>query len=263
MRIIAIITLLLPGLASAQTFGGIGARAEGMGGAFVAVADDATAVYWNPAGLGTGATFDFQISRGAPASGSSFFVGAAMPVVGLSVYRTHTAQASPDRQNGGSAKVEIHSVSTTNAGVTFVQTVVPGLVIGTTARLVTGGIDPFEGRTTVDLDAGALVSAGSVRLGITARNLREPEFEHESGPVALKRQVRAGVAFAPRSLPAGVHGPFSVAFDADLTTSSGPLEDVRMAAVGGEYWVAVGSSGREVGCAGTPWTAIIGQCRAD
>ena len=31
---------------------GMGARAMGMGGAFVAVADDATAAYWNPAGLG-------------------------------------------------------------------------------------------------------------------------------------------------------------------------------------------------------------------
>jgi len=30
---------------------GIGARAMGMGNSFVAVADDATAVYWNPAGL--------------------------------------------------------------------------------------------------------------------------------------------------------------------------------------------------------------------
>jgi len=30
---------------------GIGARASGMGGAFVAVADDPSAVYWNPAGL--------------------------------------------------------------------------------------------------------------------------------------------------------------------------------------------------------------------
>ncbi len=47
----------------AQTFGGIGVRAEGMGGAFVAVADDASAVYWNPAGIATGSTFDFQISR--------------------------------------------------------------------------------------------------------------------------------------------------------------------------------------------------------
>ena len=30
---------------------GIGARALSMGGAFVAVADDSTAVFWNPAGL--------------------------------------------------------------------------------------------------------------------------------------------------------------------------------------------------------------------
>jgi len=29
----------------------VGARAVGMGGAFVAVADDATAIFWNPAGL--------------------------------------------------------------------------------------------------------------------------------------------------------------------------------------------------------------------
>ena len=30
---------------------GVGARALGMGGAFAALADDSTAVYWNPAGL--------------------------------------------------------------------------------------------------------------------------------------------------------------------------------------------------------------------
>ena len=30
---------------------GAGARAAGMGGAFIGVADDATAIVWNPAGL--------------------------------------------------------------------------------------------------------------------------------------------------------------------------------------------------------------------
>jgi Uncharacterised protein family (UPF0164) len=56
--------LLVPGLAhSAEIFDkvgtfdgqflkiGVGARGEGMGGAFVAVADDATALYWNAAGI--------------------------------------------------------------------------------------------------------------------------------------------------------------------------------------------------------------------
>ncbi|MEO6223141.1 MAG: hypothetical protein ABIP90_07805, partial [Vicinamibacterales bacterium] len=41
--------------ASAQTgFEVIGSRALGMGGAFVAVADDPSAVFWNPAGLASG-----------------------------------------------------------------------------------------------------------------------------------------------------------------------------------------------------------------
>ena len=30
---------------------GIGARAQSLGGAFVSVADDASAIYWNPAGV--------------------------------------------------------------------------------------------------------------------------------------------------------------------------------------------------------------------
>ncbi|MCK4322015.1 outer membrane protein transport protein [candidate division WOR-3 bacterium] len=38
-------------LAGAYEFGGLGPRAAGMGGAFMAVADDWTAPYWNPAGL--------------------------------------------------------------------------------------------------------------------------------------------------------------------------------------------------------------------
>ncbi len=39
-------------------------RAQGMGGAFVGVADDATASWWNPAGLATGAYFNVVIEKG-------------------------------------------------------------------------------------------------------------------------------------------------------------------------------------------------------
>ena len=45
---------LLAEPAAAQSFGDVGTRAAGMGGAFVGVADDASAIYWNPGALATG-----------------------------------------------------------------------------------------------------------------------------------------------------------------------------------------------------------------
>ena len=257
MRITAAFLLLLfftfSNSASAQTFGGIGTRAEGMGGAFVAVADDASAVYWNPAGIATGANFDFQISGSDQDPGSTLFVGAAMPVLGLSFYRTHTVLVSPDRQNDGSGKVPIRTLKTSNAGVTFVQSVVSGLVIGTTARVVRGGVEGLAAATKVDFDAGAVASAGSFRVGVAGRNLRGAEFEGPSGLVGMTRQVRIGVALVPRSPAAGAHGPFSLAFDADLTRTPGVAGDLRMAAVGGEYWLPGGWMGAR---GGLKWSTL-------
>lgn len=266
MRIIAafalFLPLTLPVLVHAQSFGGVGTRAEGMGGAFVAVADDASAAYWNPAGIATGATFDLQVSRGRD---SSVFVGAALPVLGASYYRTRevtglpTVSGSPDRQNGGSGEMQVGTLTTTNFGVTVVQTIASGLVIGTTARIVRGGIDGGETRTTIDLDAGAMVSAWDMRFGFTARNLREPEFQTQEGTVRLQRQVRVGAALVPRALPTGVHGPFSLAIDADLATTRDVRGDRRTAAAGGEYWLAQGLAGVR---AGVRWSTLGDSIKA-
>ena len=46
------LVLTSPRVVLGQTAESVGVRAQGMGGAFTAVADDATATWWNPAGLG-------------------------------------------------------------------------------------------------------------------------------------------------------------------------------------------------------------------
>ncbi len=61
-RVAAIVLCGLFGLvgsrASAQSFDLAGTRAKGMAGAFVAVADDGTATWWNPAGIANTLVFD-------------------------------------------------------------------------------------------------------------------------------------------------------------------------------------------------------------
>jgi long-subunit fatty acid transport protein len=51
VTVFAILVLASVGSAQQYNITGAGARAEGFGGAFIGVADDATAVVWNPAGL--------------------------------------------------------------------------------------------------------------------------------------------------------------------------------------------------------------------
>src|SRR5512145_1528095 len=65
-RVACICGLLIASLADragAQVFEAVGSRALGMGGAFVAVANDSSATWWNPAALGAGPFFDMGLGR--------------------------------------------------------------------------------------------------------------------------------------------------------------------------------------------------------
>src|SRR3954466_2228465 len=81
--------------ANAQQPDVIGVRAQGMGGAFTAVADDATAGWWNPAGLAGGALFNGLIEYGQPnglSEETTKGLALAYPALGLSYYRLPISQ---------------------------------------------------------------------------------------------------------------------------------------------------------------------------
>src|SRR5215207_5766821 len=65
---IAFVTSVLvsPAPVQAQTSDQVGIRALGMSGAFTAVANDATATWWNPAGLASGAYFNAILEYAHP-----------------------------------------------------------------------------------------------------------------------------------------------------------------------------------------------------
>ncbi|MGH2400421.1 MAG: conjugal transfer protein TraF [bacterium] len=208
--------------AGAQPFETLGVRALGMGGAFVAVADDATAVWWNPAGLATGGIFSLAIEHESldERSGSGIITGT--PPLGLSYIRTR-----------------LDGLVTHQAGVTVLYTLVEGFTVGSTLKFVRGlatvGPDDAPGRATnsFDLDAGALYVRGPWRAGLTVRNIAEPEFETVAGiPLRLERMTRAGAAW--------LEGNWTVSVDLDLTASAvapraGTAEERRMLAAGTEW----------------------------
>ena len=235
----AVCALSAPGVTNAQSFDVIGSRAAGMGGAFVGVADDASAVYWNPAGLAGGSYFSLVLDGGTReaipdgtvrgSKQSTFLLAASMPALGLSYYRLRHSVAGPEPlilpDAGqpappivGTPFVGVQTLVTHQAGVTLVQSLTQNIAVGSTLKVVRGiaftrisepssaeealDADDPEGRgtTRVDLDFGVMATVGKLKAGMTLRNLREPEFTSEEGQtLRLERQARAGASY--RLLP--------------------------------------------------------------
>ena len=144
-----LLVLSPPARAVAQIYETVGTRAQGMGGAFVAVADDATATWWNPAGLIL-SDFSLVLERvrttepsgadppGPAWRGDSTSFAASFPALGLSYYRLRiseiapqasTAGAQPGRQDLGAAAIGLRSWVTNQFGATVGQSVGNHLVI--------------------------------------------------------------------------------------------------------------------------------------
>ena len=262
--------LALGSPAAAQPFESVGSRALGMGGAFVAVANDSTATWWNPAGLATGPFLDVAISGGAgaadgrlPASRTGVWsLSLATLPLGVSYYRlditdiraaSPTAEPDADREDRA-AGVSIRSLSVSQFGATVLHTITTGLSAGATVKYLRGtarareiddldpsvpfselldqgdDLDGGEGQGTVDIDLGVLATFGGLRVGVTGRNLREPRF----GDRRVSRQLRVGAAFDG---VAAEMAPVMVSMDVDVRRYAAGSGDRRVIALGAEHWL--------------------------
>jgi hypothetical protein len=293
----ACLALLSPDAALAQVFESVGTRALGMGGAFVGVADDATAIYWNPAGLATGAFFDLRlegqrtervadpVSGGTPggARNRTLFLGLAVPSLGVAYLRTCRAEIGPpgtaaagagSRQEDRPSTLPLGSLVADHVAVTLVQSLTDRVVVGGTLRVVRGE----AGRVLVeaDRDPGAQLDAAEHLAGRSSRRV-----DVDLGVMARHGVVRVGLVArnlaAPtfpvaepgepmrlaRQVRAGLafmpgEGSLTLAVDADLTRTPLVAGDRRNVAVGIERWLW----NRQVAVRGGVRAGTVGPARA-
>jgi hypothetical protein len=278
-RIVAACTCVLMARTpvAAQIVETIGSRALGMGGAFVAVANDSSATWWNPAGLADGPFLDLALSRAVtqvltPEGRRDRGLGLALgtPPFGFAYYRLrftqlhaadHTAQPRADRQDRRAEHAD--SLDVSQFGATFIQTLIPGIHAATTVKYLRGtarhdtpgagvpaqdpddwldrgdGLTGGEAQGRFDFDVGVLAVTGPLRLGAVARNVRQVEF----GDLRLPRQIRVGAAFDAEAFR---RLPLTVALDADIRAYDTGNGRRRVVAVGAERWFRT----RQVGIRG-------------
>lgn len=235
----------------------IGARALGMAGAFVAVANDGTAFHWNPAGTVKGSPVTMTVGWddlqfGDPklppfvgaASGQNLLTVVSGSPMAVSYGYMKLAQVVAVRDDGTAL---VQSLIVHHLGGTISWPLFQGLTVGGTAKYLRG--QPAIGETVegtadaalndglnfggpkdskFDLDAGVLASYGPIRAGITFKNLLQPTFVGDAGiAIQLKRLARLGLALVPTD-------GLTLAFDMDLDTADPLVGQRRMMALGGE-----------------------------
>ncbi len=168
--------------------GGVDARALGMGGAYVGLADEVSAGYWNPAGL-HGLSYPeigyMHVERFAGAV-SFDYGGVAMPVtdrstVGVSVFRSGVndivntlAAWNPDRGQplpDYESRITRFSAADWALFVSYSRAVSDRLSVGVNFKGIHRSIGDFANAWGYSMDVAARYRAGPYRVGAVVRDV--------------------------------------------------------------------------------------------
>ena len=168
-----LIILLLPSFINAQKVTktgttaakflsiGIGPRANAMGGAFSSVSDDASAIYWNPAGVAYSDQFQALFTY------SSLFADIKLNYFGLiipagsagnfavSVTALNYGELKVTTENQPEGTGETFTPGSYSFGLSFARFITEDFIVGATAKLITENIY-HSNATGVSFDVGTI-----------------------------------------------------------------------------------------------------------
>ena len=235
--------LVAPAAAFAQTGSGgapgswlmsyAGARTLGLGGAFVATADDALGVLWNPAGIQwmdqNQAMFEsVRLFEDTSINSLSFAVpGNWLPSLGISMISLRSGEFQ--RTNELNNPLGSFSESETAYFFTLAKSFSKRFSIGTNLKLVHQSVEDFSG-TGFGLDVGGIYQlTPALRVGASFLNLGGPSVTLRTESETYPTEMRGGVSYELMNGRARIQ--------AEVNHADGP--GTRMHG-GAEYWVQPG-----------------------
>jgi hypothetical protein len=186
---------------------GVGARAAGMGEAYVAVAQDPTAMYWNPAGIAVARNFELHASHNEWISDVRYeYVAATHGMQGHAFGAQAALLHMGDFEGRDADGVFTESFSSYDFmfGGSYGRRFTRSLEAGATAKILYEKIESFS--TTgfaVDLGARYRTPLRGLTIAGTATNMG-PAMKFEEDEFLLPFNVRFGAAWRTRALLEGL-----------------------------------------------------------
>lgn len=180
----------------------IGARATGMGGAFVAVADDASAVFWNPAGVARLSgnvvsvhhlnwVADVNLTQGTYVFSLGFLPG-MLAFNARSLYMDDMERTTVFQPDGDGT---FFDAGYSSFGLTYARSLTDKFSVGVTGSLVHAGLDDLTSNA-VAFDVGTLYDTGfrSLKIGMQISNMgSELSFIDQSSKLPILFRVGATI----------------------------------------------------------------------
>ncbi|MEW6618976.1 MAG: PorV/PorQ family protein [bacterium] len=180
---------------------GIGARALGMGSAFVGLADDPTAIYWNPAGLNQIKQRKLLFSHNQLSLHTTQeFLSYAQPLssnqsIGASINYLNSDKIEK-RTGPTDAPIGSFDTSDLNISLGYARGLTHDLSIGITGKFIQEKLED-EKATTFAADLGGLYKRGDLNIGVNLQNIgKKVKFIKQSYPLPLN--IKTGITYKLR-----------------------------------------------------------------
>ncbi|MCS7227518.1 MAG: PorV/PorQ family protein, partial [Endomicrobia bacterium] len=174
------------------------ARASGMAEAFVGVADDSAAIWYNPAGLAQISKLSVGGSYGMLFEGLGFqYVSFAYPIKGQGVAAANIMMTDYGSIKGydtaGNPTKNFNAKDIIVAGG-YAMSIQPGLSVGGVVKMIQSTIES-KSNSAISLDAGVLYKMdANTALGISLKNIIGA-LKYDEEQVKLPMLIKAGVGY--------------------------------------------------------------------